>query len=143
VNIDLQTDQENENSHSSDEKECKLTNLNITVIESMSEPVLNFYNDSREFKTMTFTDDNTFEQKRILFTISECIFGNLHAISQYLSTLTKMKLFLHKKNKTENTTLIMTATEKSHEMMSLLLQHDADANTINNDKQSALMKVAL
>jgi len=143
VNIGLQTGQEDENSHSSDEEECELADLNIAAIEPMSGPVLNFYNDSREFETMTLTDGDTFEQKRILFTISECISGNLHAISQYLSTSAETELFLHGKNKTGNTTLVMAAAEKSHEMVSLLLQHGADANAINNDGQSALMEAAL
>ena len=53
--------------------------------------------------------------------------GNLHAISQYLSTSAEMKLFLHGKNETGNTTLVMAA----------------DANAINNDGRSALMEAAL
>lgn len=51
--------------------------------------------------------------------------------------------FLHGKDKTGNTTLIMAAAEKSHEMVSLLLQNGAEVNAINDDGRSALMEAAL
>ena len=117
--------------------------MNISATEPKSGPVLNLHNDSKEFETITLPDGDTLEQKRILFAISECIFGNLHAISQYLGTSAETKLFLHGKDETGNTTLVMAAAEESHEMVSLLLQHGADANAINNDGRSALMEAAL
>lgn len=147
VNVSMQTGQRDEHLHSS-EKDCELADLfrstmNISAAEPKSEPVLNLYKDSREVETITLPDDDTFEQKRILFAITACTSGKLHAIRQYLNTSAETKLFLHGKDKTGNTTLIMAAAEKSHEMVSLLLQYGADANTINNDGRSALMEAAL
>ncbi len=147
VNIGLQTGQGDENLHSPEKDECELADLfrstmNVSATEPKSGPALNLYNDSREFETITLPDGDTFEQKRILFAISECIFGNLHAISQYLSTSAERELFLHGKDETGHTALAMAAAEKSHEMVSLLLQHGADANATNNDGRSALMEAA-
>lgn len=148
VNTGLQTGQGTEILHSSENDECGLADrfsstMNLSATEPKSGPVLNLRNDAKELDTITLPDGDTFEQERILFTISECILGNLHAISQYLSTSAEIKLFLHGRNKTGNTALVMAATEKSHEMVSLLLQHGADANAINNDGRSALMEAAI
>ncbi|KAL8832503.1 MAG: hypothetical protein Q9191_000230 [Dirinaria sp. TL-2023a] len=116
VNVSFQTDQEDEDSHFSREDEGDLTDffdsaMNISIANPKSERLLNFDNDSREIETITLPDDDTFEQKRIHFAISECIFGNLHAITQYLSTSTETKVFLHGRNKTENTNLITVAAD--------------------------------
>jgi hypothetical protein len=148
VNIGLHTDQVDENVHSSDQDVCELADLfhstvNISATEPKSGPVLNLYNDSREIETIALPGGDTFEQKRIPSAISECIFGNLHAISQYLSTSAETNLFLHGRDDAGNTTLVTAAAEKSHEMVSLLLRHGADANAINNDGRSALIEAAL
>ncbi|KAF2802854.1 uncharacterized protein BDZ99DRAFT_400850 [Mytilinidion resinicola] len=148
VNICLQAGQEDEDLHSSEKDECELADLfrstmKISATEPMSGLVLNLRTDSRELETIPLTGGDTFKQKRILFAISECILGNLHTISRYLSTSAETKLFLHGKSEAGETTLIMAAAEKSHEMVSLLLQHGADANTINNNGRSALMEAAL
>lgn len=148
VNVGVQTGPGEDNLDSLEKDEYELaepfhSKVSISATERESEPVLNLRKDSREVISVTLPDDNTVEQKRILSAISECIFGNLHAISQYLSNSAETKLFLHGKNETGDTTLIMAAAEKSHEMVSLLLQRGADANAINNDGRSALMEAAL
>ena len=147
VNTGLQIGQ-GESLHSSENDECELADLfrstmNLSATEPKSRPVLSLYNDSREFETITLPNSDTFEQKRILSAISDCILGNLHATNQYLSTSAETKLFLHGKTETGNTTLVMAAAERSHEMVSLLLQHGADVNAINNDGRTALMEAAL
>ena len=147
MNTSLQTGQ-GESLHSSENDECELADLfrstmNLSATEPKSRPVLNLHNDSREFETITLPNSDTFEQKRILSAISDCILGNLHATSQYLSTSAEAKLFLHGKNETGNTTLVMAAAERSYEMVSLLLQHGADANATNHDGRTALMEAAL
>lgn len=98
--------------------ECEFADLfrstmNISSIELKSGPDLDFYKHSRGLETVT------------------------------LSILAETELSLHGKDETGNTTLVMAAAEKSHEMVSLLLQHCADANAINNDGRSALMEAAL
>ena len=148
VNVGFQTGQEDEDSHFSRGDEGDLADffgsaMNVSTTNPKSGRLLNFDNDSREVETITLPDGDTFEQKRIHFAISECIFGNLHAITQYLSTSTETKVFLHGRNKTGNTNLITVAAEWNHEMVSLLLQHGTDVNATNNDGRSALMEAAL
>jgi len=142
------TAQGNETLHSPEQHEFELGDLfhsamNISVAEPQSALVLKLYEDSRELEIITISDGDTFEQQRILLAISECVSGNLHAIGQYLNTSAEKKLFLTGKDETGNTTLIMAAMEKSHEMVSLLLQNGADANAINHDGRTALMGAAL
>ena len=117
--------------------------MNLSATEPKSRRVLNLYNDLREFETITLLNSDIFEQKRILSAISDCILGNLHAISQYLSTSAETKLFLHGENETGNTTLVMAAAERSYKMVSLLLQHGADVNATNYNRRTALMEAAL
>lgn len=117
--------------------------VRISATEQKSESILNLHKDSREVISVTLPDGDTFVEKMILLAISECMNGNLHAISQYLRTSVEKELFLHGKVKNGGTTLISAAAEKSHEMVSLLLQHGADANATNNDGRSALMEAAL
>ncbi|KAJ4858421.1 ankyrin repeats (3 copies) domain-containing protein [Trichoderma breve] len=117
--------------------------MTISGTESKSGPILNLYDDAREMETISLFDGDTFEQKKILSAISNCIFGKLGAVSQYLETSTEAKLFLHGKDETGNTTLIMAAAEKSNEMVSLLLQKGADVDATNNNGRSALMEAAL
>ena len=147
VNTGLQTGQ-GESLHSSENDECELaeifdSTMNLSATKPKSRPILNLHNDAREFETITLSDNDRFEQKRILSASSDCILGNLHATSLYLSTSAETKLFLHGEDGSGNTILIMAAAERSYEMVSLLLQHGADANAINNNGRTALMEAAL
>lgn len=147
VNTGLQPGQ-GESLHSLENDECELAELfdstmDLSATKPKSRPFLNFRNDAREFETITLSDNDNFEQKRILSAISDCILGDLHATSLYLSTSAETNLFLHGEDGNGNTTLVMAAAETSHEMVSLLLQHGADANAINNNGRTALMEAAL
>lgn len=148
VNIHLDACQRERIKRLSDTFDGELVNqfdsaMRISVPESRPDPELHLYNDSTETITIHFPDGDTFEQARIVCAVSECVTGDLPAISQYLDTSPEAKLFLHGKDETGNTTLIMASAEESHEMVSLLLQHGADANAINDDGRSALMEAAL
>lgn len=148
VNSSLQADYTDDNLHSSNSDEDELADsfrsaMRISGTEPKPGPILNLYDDAREMETIPIFDGDTFEQKKILFAISNCIFGKLGAVSQYLETSTEAKLFLHGKDKTGNTTLIMAAAEQSDEMVSLLLQKGADVDAANNDGRTALMEAAL
>ncbi|KAL7784521.1 hypothetical protein V8C43DRAFT_166666 [Trichoderma afarasin] len=148
VNSSLQADHTDDNLHSSDSDEDELADsfrsaMRISGTEPKPGPILNLYDDAREMETIPLFDGDTFEQKKILFAISNCIFGKLGAVSQYLETSTEAKLFLHGKDETGNTTLIMAAAEKSDEMVSLLLHKGADVDAANNDGRTALMEAAL
>jgi hypothetical protein len=149
VNASLQMARGEDDSHHSEYDETDLDDLfrskmNISATNARSEPSLSLYEDSSEFETITISDDgDTFQQKRILMAISECVNGNINAVNQYLSTSSEKELFLTGRFESGDTTLIVAAMEKSHEMVSLLLQHGADTNAINNHRRSALMEAAL
>lgn len=149
VNASLQMARGEDDSHCSkyDERDLDIlfrSRMNISATNARSEPSLSLYEDSTELETITVSHDGgIFQQKRILMAISECVNGNINAVNQYLSTSSEKELFLTGRFQSGDTTLIMAATEKSHEMVSLLLQHGADANAINNCGRSALMEAAL
>ncbi|KKP05347.1 ankyrin repeat protein [Trichoderma harzianum] len=148
VNSSLQADHTDDNLYSSDSDEDELADsfrsaMRISGTEPKSRPILNLYDNAREIETIVFSGGDTFEQKKILLAISNCLTGDLPAVSQYLETSTEAKLFLHGKDETGNTTLIMAAAEKSDKMVSLLLQNGADVDAANNDGRSALMEAAL
>ncbi|KAI8939285.1 hypothetical protein NX059_005111 [Plenodomus lindquistii] len=146
VNASLQMARGEDDSHHSeyDERHLDESKMNISATNARSEPSLSLYEDSAELETITVSDDgDTFQQKKILRAISECVNGNINAVNQYLSTSSEKELFLNGRFESGDTTLIAAAMEKSHEMVSLLLQHGADANAINNHGRSALMEAAL
>ncbi|PKK53584.1 hypothetical protein CI102_2032 [Trichoderma harzianum] len=148
VNPSLQAAHTDGNPYSSESDECELADsfrsaMRISGTEPKSAPILDLYDDAREVITFTLPNGDTFEEKKIRFAVSDCIFGKLGAVSQYLETSTEAKLFLHGKDETGNTTLIMAAAEKSDEMVSLLLQKGADVDATNNNGRSALMEAAL
>ncbi|KAL6823022.1 hypothetical protein J3E69DRAFT_305131 [Trichoderma sp. SZMC 28015] len=148
VNSSLQIDHTDDNLYSSESDEGELADsfrsaMRISGTEPKAGPVLNLYDDAREIETISLSDSDTFEEKKIRFAVSDCIFGKLGAVSQYLETSTEAKLFLHGKDETGNTTLIMAAAEKSDDMVPLLLQKGADVDAANNDGRTALMEAAL
>ncbi|OPB41547.1 hypothetical protein A0O28_0082670 [Trichoderma guizhouense] len=148
VNSSLQADHTDDNLYSSESEEGELADsfrsaMRISGTKSKSRPILNLYDDAKEIEIITLPNSDTFEQKKILSVISNCIGGDSDAVSQYLETSTEAKLFLHGKDETGNTTLIMAAAEKNDKMVSLLLQNGADVDATNNDGRSALMEAAL
>ncbi|KAI1308521.1 DYW family of nucleic acid deaminases-domain-containing protein [Xylaria venustula] len=88
-------------------------------------------------------DDETMEIKRMYFALSDCVCGETSSICHYLKTTSEKHLFLHGRDENGNTTCILAAAEKSHEMVSLLLQNGANVDAVNNDGRSALMEAAL
>jgi hypothetical protein len=149
VNAGLLKAQGSGDSYLSEQDESDLDDLfqprmNISATSASSEPHLSLYKGSAELKTYIIPDDgDTFEQKEILMAISDCVNGNIKATEQYLSTSPEQELFLTGRFESEDATLIKAAMEKSHDMVSLLLQHKVDVNAINNQGRSALMEAAL
>ncbi|KAM6484457.1 hypothetical protein HDV62DRAFT_298969 [Trichoderma sp. SZMC 28011] len=148
VNSSLQADHTDDNLYSSESEEGELADsfrsaMRISGTKSKSRPILNLYDDAKEIEIITLPNSDTFEQKKILSVISNCIGGDSDAVSQYLETSTEAKLFLHGEDETGNTTLIMAAAEKNDKMVSLLLQNGADVDATNNNGRSALMEAAL
>ncbi|KAI0198664.1 hypothetical protein F4808DRAFT_253444 [Astrocystis sublimbata] len=116
--------------------------INLSAPEPVTEPVMKLREDSRELVTVRMLDE-TYEQKRILLAMSDCVMGELSSIYQYLSTTSEKHLFLHGRNERGDTTCIMSAAEKCHEMVLLLIENGADVNAVNDDGRSALMQAAL
>jgi hypothetical protein len=147
VNVGFQTGERDEHIQSSGKEEGELTalfrSMNISATEPRLGPVMNLDKDSTETKTITLPDGDILEQKMILNVLSDCVLGDLDAVSEYLTTSTEANLFLHGKDENGNTALIMAAAEWNHEMVSLLLQHGADANSVNYKGRSPLMEAAL
>lgn len=148
VNVSMQKGQGHKDLYPSEDDDCDLADsfrsaMKISTGGPHDEPTLNLDTDSKEVEIITLPNDDRFEQKKILFAISQCVLGNSHAIKQYLDTSAEAKLFLYGRDETGNTTLILAAAEESHEMVSLLLQYGADVNAVNHDGRSALMEAAL
>ncbi|KAI1817705.1 hypothetical protein GGS20DRAFT_599287 [Poronia punctata] len=147
VNVGAQTKQAKHTSDDSDSAEDELGHvfgyMNISATEPKLDLGLNLHEDSEETDTIPFPGGEPFEQKRILSAISDCVRGKVGAVSEYLSTSTEAKLFLHGKDRNGDTTLIMAAAEESQEMVSLLVRHGADVDAANNNGRSPLMEAAL
>jgi ankyrin repeat protein len=149
INVGLRMARGEDDSFHSEHDERDLDNLfrskmNISATNARSEPSLKLYEDSAGLETITISNDgDTFQLKRILMAISECVNGNINTVNQYLCTSYEKELFLTGRFESGDTTLIMAAMEKSYEMVSLLLQYGANANAINNNGRSALMEAAL
>lgn len=98
--------------------------------------------DSKEVVTIDLGDES-FEQKRVLGSISDCVTGNVKAVQKYLETSTEAQLFVRGRHDDSRTTLISAASEQSSEMVSLLIKHGAEVNAIDDKGRTALMEAAL
>ncbi|KAF1975327.1 hypothetical protein BU23DRAFT_588670 [Bimuria novae-zelandiae CBS 107.79] len=111
--------------------------------EEMERIVLPIFRDSNQTGDTAEEDEEVFEQRRILSAISACVTGDMNFMKRYLSTSTETGLFLHGRNMAGNTTLILAVMEMCPEIVSLLLEHCAYVNAVNNYGRSALMEAAL
>ncbi|KAI9928886.1 hypothetical protein ASPWEDRAFT_24862 [Aspergillus wentii DTO 134E9] len=104
----------------------------------------NIYDDSNEMITIDLKDGSKpLEQKRIVFAISACASGRTAAVREYLESSVEPQIFIHGRKPDGDITLIMAAAEASPTMVSLLLDHGAQVNTVNRNGRSALMEAAL
>lgn len=148
TNVGLQSEQDEASSYLGEEDGSDLTSqfrskMSISAGSTNSGPHLSLYKDATELETYVISDGETFEQKRILMAMSECVEGRVNVVSHYLNTSPEKELFLNGRFDDGDTTLIMVAAEKSCEMVSLLIQNGADVNAVNNHGRSALMEAAL
>lgn len=117
--------------------------MSVSSTKPRSEPKLSIYEDSSEMETIDIAPGDVFQQKKILLAVSDCINGDLRAITRYLNTSVETHIFLHGENKAGNTTLIMAAAEANYEMVSLILKHGADPNTTDDSGRSPLMDAGI
>ncbi|KAJ4334112.1 hypothetical protein N0V95_009243 [Ascochyta clinopodiicola] len=95
------------------------------------------------YNTPGILEDTTMTQKRMPLAVSDCLLGDEAATRAYLATSEESELFLHGRDKRGDTILIMTARERHHSIVSLLIHHGADVNAVNGRGRSALMEAAL
>lgn len=148
TNVGLQSEQDEASSYLGEEDGSDLTSqfrskMSISAGSTNSGPHLSLYKDATELETYVISDGETFEQKRILMSVSECVEGRVNVVSHYLNTSPEKELFLNGRFDDGDNTLIMVAAEKSCEMVSLLIQNGADVNAVNNHGRTALMGAAL
>lgn len=102
------------------------------------------HHDSQEMVTIDLENGiEPFEQKRILFAISNCVTGRTEAVREYLDSSVEAHIFLNGRDSGGNTTLINAAAEESLSMVSMLLKRGAKVNVVNQNGRSALMEAAL
>lgn len=69
--------------------------------------------------------------------------GDVPAVQEYLETSREARLFVQGRDPGGKTMLICASAEQSSEMVSLLIQHGADVDSVDNHGRSALMEAAL
>ncbi|PKY03013.1 hypothetical protein P168DRAFT_311558 [Aspergillus campestris IBT 28561] len=108
------------------------------------ETYADIYEQSREVVTVDLgLELEPVEQKKILEVISACVQGKTRAVQRYLETSSEAPLFVRGRVSAGQTTLILAAAEQSTEMVSLLIEHNADVNAVDNYGRSPLMEAAL
>lgn len=118
--------------------------LKAIVAVQKEETYRNIHEDSREVVTIDPGHGiEPFEQKSILQPISDCVTGDTRAVQRYLETSNEVQLFVQGRDSMGKTTLISAAAEQASDMVSLLIEHEADVNAVDNHGRSALMEAAL
>lgn len=115
-----------------------------TIAAQREETYANIYEDSKEVVTIDPGHGiESFEQKRILEPISDCVKGDTKAVQNYLETSSDAQLFVRGRHSDGKTTLISAAACQSSMMLSLLIKHGAEVNTADRYGRTALMEAAL
>ena len=105
--------------------------------------VVDIHTAAQETITISMGDGETFEEKKILDAILDCVTGHVKSVEKYLKNSSETSIFIHGKNMEGNTTLIMASCETCSEMVSLLLDCGANVNVVNHTSRSALMEATL
>ncbi|KAI9859999.1 MAG: hypothetical protein M1813_006346 [Trichoglossum hirsutum] len=103
---------------------------------------VNMYEAAQEVITK-LDDGQTYEEKSIVFAISDCVMGRYPQIQKFLRDSPDALIFLQGRSGNGDTTLIMASREESLVMVSLLLDHGSNVNAVNKEGRSALMEAAL
>ncbi|KAL4961384.1 uncharacterized protein BDV14DRAFT_180608 [Aspergillus stella-maris] len=115
-----------------------------TIAAQREETYADIHEDSKEVITINpGYGIGPFKQKRILGPISDCVNGNTRAVQKYLENSPEASLFIQGRHSDGSTSLISAAAEQNSEMVSLLIEHGAEVNAVDNYGRSALMEAAL
>ncbi|GAA82876.1 ankyrin repeat domain [Aspergillus luchuensis IFO 4308] len=153
VNICISDDSDNEDDDEGDIDQLVADLAKATTAAADDEEVsMNIPEDAKELVTVDLgnfpldlgCDVQPFQQKRITQSICDCIAGHTRAVQEYLETSTEAWLFVRGRFPFNGkTTLIRAAAESIPEMLSILIEHGADVNAVDNGGRSALMEAAL
>lgn len=143
TNICVSHDSDTEDDNDVDHLAIELAQK-ATVAVQKEETYADIDKDSREVVTIVPGHGiDPFEQKRILEPISDCVTGDTKAVRRYLETSSEANLFVRGRDSMGKTTLISAAAEQTSEMVSLLIEYEAEVNAVDNYGRSALMEAAL
>lgn len=131
VNVRAEIAVEDSGDSGSDLADVFHSKMSISTSTPNSEPILHFQKDSVEKVTTALPDGSTLTRKIIDGAIASCVCGRYDAVLRYLARTTEAKLFLRGGDERGNTTLILAAAERSHEMVSLLLNPRKDENSFD------------
>ncbi|OQD78794.1 hypothetical protein PENANT_c080G08542 [Penicillium antarcticum] len=135
---EVQNDSENEAvlSH-------QLSNMNLSGMSSGFNNREISFDDSTERITIPLEGKESFEARRILFAISNCMQGEISRVRRYVQESADKSIFLHGRDYHGDTSLIMASREKSSAMVSMLLDFGAEVNATNKNGRTALMEACL
>ncbi|QKX62544.1 uncharacterized protein TRUGW13939_09705 [Talaromyces rugulosus] len=121
----------------------EFSNMNISDTSNGSQTYESSFDDSTETITIQLNGEETWEERRIIFAISDCVSGHISEVKKYLDEASDKLIFLRGHNRNGDTCLTMASQEKNSSMVSLLLDHGAEINATNKDERTALMEAAL
>ena len=121
----------------------QLSNMNLSRMPSGFNNREISFEDSKEIITIPLEGEEPFEERRILFAISNCTQGETSKVRHYLTESVDKPIFLHGRDYYGDTCLIMASREKTSSMISLLLDFGARVNATNKNGRTALMEACL
>lgn len=118
---------------------------NMHISDTLNGPQLdeNSFDKSTETITIRLDGEENWEERRIIFAISDCVRGNITEVKNYLEEASDKSIFLHGHDRNGDTCLIMASQEENSSMVSLLLDHGAEMDATNKDGRTALMEASL
>ncbi|CRL30029.1 Ankyrin repeat-containing domain [Penicillium camemberti] len=120
-----------------------ISSMNISETSNGSHQIDVTFADSTEQITFQLDGEEPFNERRILFAISDCVSGEVSGVRNYLEQTEEKSIFLHGKDHRGDTCLIMASREENPIMVSLLLDYGADINAVNKNGRTALMEASL
>ncbi|CAG7990731.1 unnamed protein product [Penicillium salamii] len=148
ININTLEDLESEAENGSEDETFLsggISNMNISETSNGPHQTEVTFADSTEQITFQLDGDETFNDRRILSAITDCVKGNVSNVRNYLEETEEQSIFLHGKydDHPGDTCLIMASRDENPTMVSLLLDYGADINAVNKNGRTALMEASL
>lgn len=146
ININASEDLESEAENGSEDETYLsggFSNINLSETPNGPHQSEVTFDDSTEQITFQLDGQEPFNERRILFAISDCVCGKVSSVRNYLEQTSEKSIFLHGKDHNGDTCLIMASREENPVMVSLLLDFGAEINAANKSGRTALMEASL